>query len=75
MDQAGLDQDRLQLVWVSAAEGQRFQEKVEEMKKRLAVVDLEEIKRGMKFFGDREKGREGRLLKEKGGRAEKEVRA
>jgi heterodisulfide reductase subunit A len=70
MEQAGLDQDRLQLVWVSAAEGQRFQEKIEAMKKKLSTIDVDEIKRGMRYFGDREKGREGRLPKEKGGRAQ-----
>jgi heterodisulfide reductase subunit A len=75
MEQAGLDQERLQLVWVSAAEGQRFQEKIETMKKRLSAVDADEIKRGMRFFGDREKGRERRLLKGKGGRVEKVARA
>ena len=43
---------------MSAAEGQRFQEKIEEMKRKLSTIDVEEIKRGMRFFGDREKARE-----------------
>jgi heterodisulfide reductase subunit A len=61
MESGGLDPERLQLVWVSAAEGQRFQEKIVQMKKKLAMIDPEEIRRGMRFFGEREaKTRKGR---------------
>ena len=58
MDQGGIDPGRIELVWVSAAEGQRFQEKILEMKRKLETITPGEIKRGMKFFGDREKARE-----------------
>ena len=60
MEQGGLDPERLQLVWVSAAEGQRFQEKITAMQKKLKTVGQEEIKRGMKVFGEREKKTEQR---------------
>jgi heterodisulfide reductase subunit A len=63
MEQSGLDPERLQLVWVSAAEGQRFQDKILSMKKKLGTVSQEEIKRGMKFFGEREKKHEERLAR------------
>ena len=63
MEQGGLDRERLQLVWVSAAEGQIFQDKVNAMKKKLSELTTEEIRRGMLFFGEREKRRMERLVK------------
>jgi heterodisulfide reductase subunit A len=67
MEQGGLDPERLQLVWVSAAEGQRFQQKIVSMKKKLDSLGEEEIKRGMKFFSEREKARERRLRRDAAG--------
>jgi len=63
MEQGGLEPERLELVWVSAAEGRRFQEKVMAMQKKLITISQEEIKRGMKFFGEREKKWEQRRQK------------
>jgi heterodisulfide reductase subunit A len=63
MEQGGLDRERLQLVWVSAAEGQIFQDKVNAMKKKLSELTTDEIRRGMLFFGEREKRRMERLVK------------
>jgi heterodisulfide reductase subunit A len=60
MDQGGLDPERLQLVWVSAAEGQRFQEKVLEMKKKLKEMAPEEIEKGIKYFKEREEKRKSK---------------
>ena len=54
MEQGGLDPERLQLLWVSAAEGQRFQEKIREMKKALDCIPEEEIEKGRAFFEARE---------------------
>jgi len=54
MEEGGLDPERLQLVWVSAAEGQRFQEKIREMKRRLDKVTPEEIERSTALFRERE---------------------
>ena len=65
MKQGGLDPERLQLVWVSAAEGQRFQDKITQMKKKLDTVTPEEIKKGMEFFLEREKKHEKRKEKTK----------
>ena len=62
MEQGGLDVERLQLVWVSAAEGQKFQEKVLEMKKKLNELAPGEIEKGIEFFKARE---EKRKLKQK----------
>ena len=70
MEQGGLDPDRLQLVWVSAAEGERFQKKIIAMRKKLAAIGQEEIKKGMKFFGEREKSWEQRVAKQRADRRE-----
>jgi heterodisulfide reductase subunit A len=63
MEQGGLDRERLQLVWVSAAEGQIFQDKVNAMRSMLERISKEEIKRGMLFFAEREKLRMEKLAK------------
>jgi heterodisulfide reductase subunit A len=63
MEQGGLDRERLQLVWVSAAEGQIFQDKVNAMKSMLGKVSKDEIKRGMLFFSERENRRMEKLAK------------
>jgi heterodisulfide reductase subunit A len=63
MEQGGLDRERLQLVWVSAAEGQRFQEKIREMKKALDSVSRQEIEKARAFFGARELNRAQRAGK------------
>jgi heterodisulfide reductase subunit A len=46
----GLDADRLQLAWVSAAEGQRFALIMEEMSQRLKKVSQREIEKGCKAY-------------------------
>ena len=58
MEEGGLDPERLQLVWVSAAEGQRFQEKIQDMKKRLDKISAREIEQAKTFFRERELKRE-----------------
>jgi heterodisulfide reductase subunit A len=63
MEQGGLDRERLQLVWVSAAEGQIFQDKVNAMRSMLERISKDEIKRGMLFFAEREKVRMEKLAK------------
>ena len=55
--------ERLQLVWVSAAEGQIFQDKINDMRKTLANIKQNEIKRGMLFFSEREKKHAEKLEK------------
>ena len=61
MERGGLDPERLHLAWVSAAEGQMFQEKISEMHKKLSAIPIKEIERSVKFFGEREKERQKRL--------------
>ncbi len=61
MEQNGVDPDRLQLVWVSAAEGQIFQDKILAMKKRLDAVTPEEVEKSKALFGERERKRLARL--------------
>jgi heterodisulfide reductase subunit A len=50
MEQKGLNKERLQLVWVSAAEGERFASKVREMKTMVENVTSKEIENAQKVF-------------------------
>ncbi|MBU0516998.1 MAG: hydrogenase iron-sulfur subunit, partial [Proteobacteria bacterium] len=48
MEKLGLDKERLQLAWISAAEGNRFAEKIKDMADRLKTVTSQEIARTRK---------------------------
>jgi len=50
MEQNGLRKERLQLLWASAAEGERFASKVWEMKPMVESVTPEEIEKARKVF-------------------------
>jgi heterodisulfide reductase subunit A len=50
MEQCGLDKQRLQLLWASAAEGERFASKMREMKTIVEKVKPEEIEKAKKVF-------------------------
>jgi heterodisulfide reductase subunit A len=50
MEQNGLNKKRLQLLWASAAEGEKFASKVREMKTIVDVVTPEEIEKARKVF-------------------------
>jgi heterodisulfide reductase subunit A len=50
MEQNGLRKERLQLLWASAAEGEKFASKVREMKPIVESVTLEEIEKARKVF-------------------------
>ena len=50
MEQSGLNKDRLQLLWASAAEGERFASKIREMKPLVEKVTPEEVERARKVF-------------------------
>jgi heterodisulfide reductase subunit A len=50
MEQSGLNKERLQLLWASAAEGERFASKIREMKTTVENVTSEEIKAAQKVF-------------------------
>ncbi len=50
MEQSGLRKERLQLLWASAAEGERFASKVREMKAIVESVTLEELEKARKVF-------------------------
>jgi heterodisulfide reductase subunit A len=50
MDQNGLNKDRLQLLWASAAEGERFASKIREMKPLVENIKSEEINKAKKVF-------------------------
>ena len=44
MERLGLDKSRLQLAWISAAEGEKFASKIKEMKQILDRIDKDEIR-------------------------------
>jgi coenzyme F420-reducing hydrogenase delta subunit len=50
MQQNGLKKERLQLLWASAAEGERFASKVREVKTIVDSVTPEEIEKAKKVF-------------------------
>jgi coenzyme F420-reducing hydrogenase delta subunit len=50
MEQSGLNKERLQLLWVSAAEGERFASKVREIKAIVERVTSEEVEKSRKVF-------------------------
>jgi heterodisulfide reductase subunit A len=50
MEQNGLRKERLQLLWASAAEGEKFASKVREMKPIVESVTPEEIEKARKVF-------------------------
>ncbi len=49
MEKLGLDKNRLHLVWVSAAEGERFASKIKEMQPVVSGVTAEEIEKSKKM--------------------------
>ncbi|MGB9676335.1 MAG: FAD-dependent oxidoreductase, partial [Candidatus Bathyarchaeales archaeon] len=51
MEQLGLNKERLQLLWASAAEGERIASKIREMHEMIKKISLEEIERTKKAFG------------------------
>jgi heterodisulfide reductase subunit A len=50
MEQNGLNKERLQLLWVSAAEGERFASKIYEMQRIVESITPEEIEKAKKVF-------------------------
>jgi heterodisulfide reductase subunit A len=50
MEQSGLDKNRLQLLWASAAEGEKFANKIREMQTIVDGVKSEEIEKAKKVF-------------------------
>jgi heterodisulfide reductase subunit A len=50
MEQSGLDKGRLQLLWASAAEGERFASKIREIHAAVEKLRPEEIEQTKKVF-------------------------
>jgi len=50
MEQNGLDEERLQLLWASAAEGERFASKIREMQATVEKIAPEEIETAKRVF-------------------------
>jgi len=51
MERLGLNKDRLQLAWISAAEGERFASQIKEMQEIVDKVNKEEIVKTKKLLG------------------------
>jgi heterodisulfide reductase subunit A len=49
MDRLGLDKNRLQLTWISAAEGERFASKIKDMQSTVSNVTREEIEKSKRM--------------------------
>jgi len=49
MEKLGLDKNRLQLAWISAAEGERFASKIKEMQNIVNSVSSREIEKSRKM--------------------------
>jgi heterodisulfide reductase subunit A len=50
MEKAGLNKERLQLAWISAAEGEKFASKIREMQAIIKGITPEEIEKAKKVF-------------------------
>jgi heterodisulfide reductase subunit A len=55
MERLGLDKNRLQLAWISAAEGEKFASKIKEMQKIVDGVTKEEIEKTVKILTTKKK--------------------
>jgi heterodisulfide reductase subunit A len=55
MERLGLDKNRLQLAWISAAEGEKFASKIKEMQKIVDSVTKEEIEKTVKILTRKKK--------------------
>ena len=55
MERLGLDKNRLQLAWISAAEGEKFASKIKEMQKIVDGVTKEEIEKTVKILTQKKK--------------------
>jgi heterodisulfide reductase subunit A len=64
LEKNGIDKARLQLAWVSAAEGEKFANKIKEMDEIVQRVDEEEIDKTVKWLKER-KEKKAKKKKEK----------
>jgi heterodisulfide reductase subunit A len=55
MERLGLDKNRLQLAWISAAEGEKFASKIKEIQKIVDGVTKEEIEKTVKILAQKKK--------------------
>ena len=55
MERLGLNKNRLQLAWISAAEGERFASQIKEMQEIVDKVGKEEIEKTVAAFGSKGK--------------------
>jgi heterodisulfide reductase subunit A len=77
LEKNGIDKNRLQLAWVSAAEGEKFATKIKEMDKIASAVTKEEIEKTVKWLKERRKIKEQKKKKKSSEKkaGEKDVKA
>jgi len=53
LEKNGIDKNRLQLAWISAAEGEKFAQKIKEMDEIVKSVSKDEIQKTVKWLKER----------------------
>ncbi len=64
LDRLGIRAERLQLEWISAAEGQKFARVMRNMENKIKAVTLEEIKYTMKVLSEEEEQKSSKMAGE-----------
>ncbi len=75
LDRLGIRTDRLQLEWISAAEGQKFAKVMRDMEEKVKSVTMEEIEHTMKVMAEEEEKKKAKKAKKAAKKIEKEVEA
>jgi heterodisulfide reductase subunit A len=73
LEENGIDTNRLQLAWVSAAEGEKFASKIKEMQGIVEDVSEEEIEKTVHWLEERRKKKEEKARAKAKKKAKKEV--
>ena len=63
MERLGLDKNRLQLAWISAAEGEKFASKIKEMQEILEGVTREEIEKTINSLSQQRRKQQSKVGK------------
>jgi heterodisulfide reductase subunit A len=64
LDRLGIRADRLQLEWISAAEGQKFAKVMRSLEEKMKAVTKEEVEHTMKVLSEEEEKKAAKKLKE-----------
>jgi heterodisulfide reductase subunit A len=73
LEQLGIDKERLQLAWISAAEGEKFAKQAEAMSKIVKKVTKDEIKKTVKILKEEREKEEAKMKRLAEKRAERKA--